>query len=77
MFCVLFVCGHYLLSLWVYLSLHFLLILFYYFIFFWGGTSFLSFSVLCVFCVMSLEFDVIFIELQHNDYSIYVLLGNS
>ena len=26
---------------------------------------------------MSLEFDVIFIELQHNDYSIYVLLGNS
>ena len=25
-----------------------------------------------VFCVMSFEFDVIFIELQHNDYSIYI-----
>ena len=50
MFCALFVCGHYLLSLWVYLSLHFLLILFYYFIFFGGGLVF-CLSVFYVFFV--------------------------
>ena len=56
-------------AIWVYLSLHFWLIL--------GGTSFLSFSVLCVFSVMSFESDVLFIELQHNDYSIlYIIIAS-
>ena len=33
---------------------------------------FLSFCILCVFCVMSFEFDVMFIVLEHNDYTIYI-----
>ena len=57
MFYALFVCGLYFYNTGLY-KVRILYLLFW-------GTSFLSFSVLCVFCVMNFEFDVIFTELQH------------
>ena len=66
MFYALFACGHYFVNMGLSKSAFSTN-------FFWGKlVFFLSVFYVFFFCVISFEFDVMFIELQHNGYSIYI-----